>query len=137
MDDSEIMVEKDVNEVVKHYFHRQGTSTRFSARATTTGLTGKTFFWFLLFFSPFRSGGVVRNYQAKSIRDFLPIYVVQKQMKSLMIGFVLHMNNNLKQSVFHEKNPLDCGQAIFLYRSILYIKNIGRSVTQRCVIFQT
>ena len=62
MDDSEIMVEKDVNEVVKHYFHRQGTSTRFSARATATGLTGKTCFWFVLFFSPFRSGGVVRNY---------------------------------------------------------------------------
>ena len=27
----------------------QGTSTWFSARATATGLTGKTFFWFGLF----------------------------------------------------------------------------------------
>ena len=84
MDDSEIMVEKDVNEVIKHYFRRQGTSTRFSARATTTGLTGKTFFWFLLFFfSFFRSNGVVRNYQAKLIH--LPLGVMQKQMKSTLV----------------------------------------------------
>ena len=53
MDNSEIMVEKDVNEVVKHYFHRQGTSTRFSARATATGLTGKTFFLVCFVFFPF------------------------------------------------------------------------------------
>ena len=47
----------------------QGTSTWFSARATTTGLTGKTFFWFVLFcfFSFFRSNGVVRNYQAETL----------------------------------------------------------------------
>ena len=31
----------------------QGTSTWFSARATATGLTGKTLFWFGLFFFPF------------------------------------------------------------------------------------
>ena len=103
MDDSEIMVEKDVNEVVKHYFHRQGTSTRFSARATATGLTGKTFFWFVLFFSLFRSSGVVRNYQAKSTRDFLPLYVAQKQMKSPMNGFVLHVNNNLENQFSTKK----------------------------------
>ena len=28
----------------------QGTSTWFSARATATGLTGKKFFWFVLFY---------------------------------------------------------------------------------------
>ena len=39
---------------------------------------------FVLFFSFFRFSGVVRNYQAKLIRVFLPLGVVQKQMKSPM-----------------------------------------------------
>ena len=63
--------------------------------ATATGLTSKTFFWFVLSSSFFRSSGVVRNYQTKLIRDFLPLGVVQKQMKSPMNGFVLQVNNNL------------------------------------------
>ena len=91
----------------------QGTSTWFSARATATGLTGKTFFWFVSSSSFFRSSGVVRNYQAKLIRDFLPLGVVQKQMKSPMNGFVLHVNNNLENQ-FSTKKKL-----IFLQHSIL------------------
>ena len=54
--------------------------------------------WFV-FFSFFRSSGVVRNYQAKSIRDFLPLGVVQKKMKSPMNGFVLHVNKNLENAI--------------------------------------
>ena len=82
----------------------QGTSTWFSARATATGLTGKTFFWFGLFFSFFRSSGVVRNYQAKLIRDFLPLGVVQKQMKP--DEWICPSCEQLpRKSVFHEKKP--------------------------------
>ena len=80
--------------------------------ATATDLTGKTFFLFVLFL-------VVRNYQAKLIRDFLPLGFVQKQMKSPMNGFVLHGNNYLENQFSTKKNPLDCGQAIFLEQSIL------------------
>ena len=54
--------------------------------------------WFV-FFPFFRSSGVVRNYHAKSIHDFLPLDVVQKKMKSPMNGFVLHVNNNLENAV--------------------------------------
>ena len=54
--------------------------------------------------------------------------VVLKQMKSLMNGFVLHVNNNLENQFSLKKNSLDCGQTIFLKQSILLIKNIGRSV---------
>ena len=116
--------------------NRQGTSTQFSARATATGLIGKTFFWFVLFFSLFRSSGVVRNYQAKSIRDFLPLYVVQKQMKSPMNGFVLHVNNNLKITFPRKKFPRLRPSHISLPEHTVN-KYIGRSVTQHCVIFQT
>ena len=64
----------------------QGTLTWFSARATATVLTSKTFLCsFVLFFSFFRFSGVVRNYQAKLIRDFLPLGVMQKQMKSTLV----------------------------------------------------
>ena len=74
---------------------------------------------FDLLFSFFRSGGVVRNYQAKLIRDFLLLGVVQKQMKSPMNGFVLLVNNYLENQFSTKKNSLDCGQAIFLQQSIL------------------
>ena len=98
----------------------QGTLTWFSARATATVLTSKTYFFFVCFvFFLFRFSGVVRNYQAKLIRDFLPLGVVQKQMKSPMNGFVLHVNNNLENQFSTKKNSLDCGQAIFLQQSIL------------------
>ena len=66
----------------------------------------------------FRCSGV-RNYQAKLIRDFLPLGVVQKQMKDPMNRFVLHVNNNLENQFSTKKNSLDCGQAIFLQQSIL------------------
>ena len=82
----------------------QGTLTWFSARATATVLTSKTFFCsFVLFFSFFRFSGVVRNDQAKLIRDFLPLGVVQKQMKCPMNGFVLHVNNNLENQFSTKK----------------------------------
>ena len=51
------------------------------------------------FFLFFRSSGVVKNYQAKSIHDFLPLGVVQKKMKSPMNGFVLHVNKNLENAI--------------------------------------
>ena len=102
--------------------NRQGTSTRFSARATATGLIGKTFFWFVLFFSLFRSSGVVRNYQAKSTRDFLPLYVVQKQMKSPRNGFVLHVNNNLKNQFSTKKIPSIAAKPYFSTRAYCKLK---------------
>ena len=46
----------------------------------------RRFFWFGLLFFLFRSSGVVRNYQAKLIRDFLPLGVMQKQMKSTLVN---------------------------------------------------
>ena len=39
------------------------------------------------------------------MRDFLPLGVVQKQMKSPMNGFVLRVNNNLENQ-FSTKNWL-------------------------------
>ena len=102
--------------------NRQGTSTQFSARATATGLIGKTFFWFVLFFSLFRSSGVVRNYQAKSTRDFLPLYVVQKQMKSPMNGFVLHVNNNLKNQFSTKKTSSIAAKPYFSGRAYCKLK---------------
>ena len=83
----------------------QGTSTWFSARATGTSLTGKTFFWFALFISFFRSSGVVRNYQAKLIRDFHPWGVVQKRTRYPMNGFILHVNNYLENQFPTTKTP--------------------------------
>ena len=93
----------------------QGTSTWFSARATATGLTGKTFFWFGLFFSFFR----LEITKRKLIRDFFPFGVVQKKMKIQMNGFVLHVNNNLENQFSKKKNSLDCGQVLFLQQSML------------------
>ena len=60
-------------------------------------------------FSFLRSSGVVRNYQVKLIRDFLSLGVVQKQMRSPMNGFVLHVNNNLENQFSTKKGSLDCG----------------------------
>ena len=94
----------------------QGTSIWFSARATATGFAGKTFCLFVLFFSFFRSSVVVRNYQAKLIRDFLPLGVVQKQMKSPMNGFVFHVNNYLENQ-FSTKKTLQFG---FRFKIVLF-----------------
>ena len=49
--------------------------------------------------------------------------VVLKQMKSLMNGFVLHVNNYLENQ--------------FSTKKLKLIKNIGHSVTQHWVIFKT
>ena len=68
----------------------------------------RRFFWFGLLFFLFRSSGVVRNYQVKLIRDFLSLRVVQKQMRSPMNGFVLHLNNNLENQFSTKKSSLDC-----------------------------
>ena len=61
---------------------------------------------FFVLFSFFRSSGVVRNRHAKSIRDFLSLGVVQKQMKSPMDGHVLHVNNNLENQFSTKKKKL-------------------------------
>ena len=107
---------------IRAWLDQRGTSTRFSARATGTGLTGKTIFWFGLFFSFFRSSGVVRNYQAKLIRDFLPLGVVQKQMKSPMNGFVLHVNNNLENQFSTKKTPSIAAKPYFSSRAYCKLK---------------
>ena len=101
----------------------KGTSTWFSARATATGLTGKTFFfvWFV-FFSFFKSGGVVRNYQAKLIRNFLPIGVVQKHMRSPMNGFVLHVNNYLENQFSTKRTPSTAAKPYFSSRAYCKLK---------------
>ena len=76
--------------------------------------------FFVIFVSSFLGLVIVRNHQVKLIRDFLLLGVVQKQMKSPMNGFVLHVNNNLEnQFSTKKKNSLDYGQAIFLQQSIL------------------
>ena len=101
----------------------QGTSTWFSARATATGLTGKTFFFlFVLFFSFFRCSRVVRNYQAKLIRDFLLSGVVQKQMKSPMNGFILHVNNYLENLFSTKKTPSIAAKPYFSSRAYCKLK---------------
>ena len=86
-------------------------------------------------FSFFRSSGVVENYQAKLIRDLLSLGVVQKQTKSPMNGLVLHVKNYLKNQ-FSTKNTHSIAAKPYFSRRA-YGKNIGRSVTQHCVIFQT
>ena len=50
---------------------------------------------------------------------YVPLGVVQKQMKTPMNGFVLHVNNNLENQFPTKKNSLDSGRAIFLQESIL------------------
>ena len=82
--------------------------------ATATGLTGKTFFGLFCFAPFFRSSGVVRNCQVKLIRDLLPLGVVQKEMKSPMNGFVLHVNNNLEN---HQKTPSIAAKLYFSSRA--------------------
>ena len=92
-------------------------------RATATDLTGKTFFFlFVLFFSFFRSSGVVRNYQEKLIRDFLLLGVVHKQMKSPMNGFVLHENNYLQNQFPTKKTPSIAAKPYFFSRAYCKLK---------------
>ena len=61
MDNSEIMVEKDVNEVVKHYFHRQVLLHDSVRELLPLVWLVRRFFGLFCFFSLFRSSGVVRN----------------------------------------------------------------------------
>ena len=69
-----------------------------------------------MFSSFFRFSEVVRNYQAKLIRDFLPLGVVQKQMKSPMNGFVLHVNNYLENQFSTKKAPSISAKPYFSFR---------------------
>ena len=87
---------------------------------------------FEMFFSFFRFSEVVRNYQAKLIRDFLPLGVVQKQMKSPMNGFVLHVNNYLENQFSTKKTPSISAKPYFssrVYRklktSVAALRNIA------------
>ena len=82
----------------------------------------RRFFWFGLLFFLFRSSGVVRNYQAKLIRDFLPLGVVQKQMKSPMNGFVLHVNNCLENQFSTKKTPSIAAKPYFSSRTYRKLK---------------
>ena len=77
---------------------------------------------FDLLFSFFRSGGVVRNYQAKLIRDFLLLGVVQKQMKSPMNGFVLLVNNYLENQFSTKKTPSTAAKPYFSSRAYCKLK---------------
>ena len=73
-------------------------------------------------FSFSRSSGVVRNYQAKLIRDFLPFGVVQKQMKSPMNGFVLHENNYRRNQFSTKKTPSIAAKPYFSSRAYCKLK---------------
>ena len=75
-------------------------------------------------FSFFRSSGVVWNYQAKLIRDFLPLGVVQKQMKCPMNGFVLHVNNNLENQFSTKKTPSIAAKPYFSSRAYYKFKTL-------------
>ena len=74
-------------------------------------------------FSFFRSSGVVRNYQAKLIRDFLPLGVVQKQMKCPMNGFVLHVNNILENQFSTKKTPSIAAEPYFPAEHTINLKH--------------
>ena len=52
-----------------------------------------------------------------------------------MNGFALHVNNNLENQFSTKKTPSIAAKPYFSRRA--YGKNIGRSVTQHYVIFQT
>ena len=81
-------------------------------------------FFVCFVFSFFRSSGVVRNYQAKLIRDFLPLGVVQKQMKCPMNGFVLHVNNNLENQFSTKKTPSIAAKPYFSSRAYYKFKTL-------------
>ena len=89
------------------------------------------FFCLFYFFSFFRSSGVVRNYHAKLIRDFLPLGVVQKQMKSPMNGFFLHVNNYLENQFSTRITPSTAAEPYFSSRTYCKLKT---SVAASCNI---
>ena len=100
----------------------QGTSIWFSARATATGLTGKTLFLFCFVFSFFRSSGVVRNYQAKLIRDFLPLGVVQKIDQEPDEWVCPSCEQLPRKSVSTKKIPSIAGKPYFSSRAYCKLK---------------